>query len=160
MTIFFPYNIVHYETVDTTCPECGYSAHQSDLLKKAKLALVATTQYVRAATELRLLRKTQDLFARFPNSRHPYVVDKLNLKVGSEPDPEIEAELEQDPELRNFLNPDHGFYLPARLKVCEKTEQKTPPPESSREDIACPQCSHFRILPEDFYYMVGMRRPE
>ncbi len=126
MTIFFPYNIVHYDSVETTCPECGYSATECDFSEDAKLALVATTEYVRATTELRLLRRTRDLFERFPDSHHPYVIAKMHLKIDPEPDPAFDAELDQDSELRKFLHPDRGFYLPARLKVCEKTEQKEP----------------------------------
>jgi len=157
MTIFRSYNIVYYDTLETLCPDCGYCGTECDLSKAAKLALVATTEYTHAKTELRLLRESRDLFAQFPDSRHPFVVSKLGLDISPEPDPAFEAALSQ--ELREFLNPDHGFILLARLKRCEKKEQHSPPTEASVPDIACPRCSHFRILPENFYLMVGVRRP-
>jgi len=157
MTIHNPHNIVYYETVETECPECGFKGTNRELRKKGKLALLETTQYFMAVTELRLLRRTRDLFNRHPTSRHAYVVEKLNLKVDSEPDPELEEELADDHELQEYL--ESGFNLPARLSACEKREPKGPPRAADRDDIACPDCSHFLILPEQFYDMIGVQLP-
>ena len=157
MTLFIPYCIVSYDTVERLCPECGYKDSVDDLPKNAKLALVDTTHFVMAQTELRLLRKTKALFARFPDSRHPVVVGKMHMDVEPQADPGFDAELKADPELNRFLDPDHGFYLPARLRVCERAAESEPPERSQRADIACPECGHFLILPEQFFRMVGLR---
>ena len=157
MTLFMPYNIVTYDTVERLCPKCGYTDSVDNLSKDAKLALVDTTHFVMAQTELRLLRQTKSLFDRFPDSRHPVIVSKMHMDVAPKDDPEFDAELAANPELKRFLDPNHGFYLPARLRVCEKTEETSPPQTSQRSDIACPECSHFLILPEQFFMMVGLR---
>lgn len=158
MTVFDSDNIIHYERIETECPQCGYSRPRDDLCETGKLALIETTEYVRSITELRLLRRTRDLFERHPHSKHPIIVHQMLLKIVPEPDPALDEELDRDQELKKFLN-GFSFYLPARLASCEKTEPKEPPAVSDRDDIACPECSHFLILPEQFFFRVGLQVP-
>lgn len=153
--IFNPHNIVDYDEVEWVCPHCGFADVASDLASEAKFALVDTTEFKRASTELCLLRKTKDLFDRYPDSLHPCVVDKLHLKTDPQADDEFQRELDEDPELKEFLQPYRGFLLPARLKYCEKKERTKPPENAQRADIACPKCSHYMILAERFYMMIG-----
>ncbi|HEY4259099.1 MAG TPA: hypothetical protein VGM98_03015, partial [Schlesneria sp.] len=153
--IFSTYEIVDDDEVERVCPQCGYADIVADLCDEARFALVDTTEFAAAVIELRLLRKTRALFDRFPNSRHPCVVDKLHLKNEPQPDDQLQRELDADPELKEFLQPCYGFYLPARLKFCE--ERTKLPEGAGRADIACPKCSHYLVLPKQFYWGIGSR---
>jgi len=156
MTIHNPYqDIVYCKQVETICPSCGYLETRTDLSEIAKRAIVTATQYSQKKTELHLLRRVKVLFELFPDSRHPYIVAKMNLERNAEsaPDPTFEAML--DDELRAILGPDRQFYLPVRLAWLEESTPESPPFVTSHKEIGCPNCSHFLILPERFYMMIG-----
>lgn len=156
MTILRPGGcITEYKEIPTICPHCGYTETSTALSNDTKRAFVNATRYHRAITELRLLRKTKVLFDRFPDSRHRVVVDKMHLKDSPCEDAELDAELDADPDLRHFLRPEHGFYLPARLALIEGQLPEIASFETESPDLACPKCSQYRVLPESCYYQSG-----
>ena len=157
MPIFRPELIVNYTDVPVECPHCGYTDSSATRTKTSKLALVTTTRYHRTVTELALLHRTKQLFDRFPDSRHSAIVDKLHLKDAPCDDAAFDAALDADPDLRDFLQPRHGFYLPARLAYASE-QAATIPPEITRKEIQCPDCSKYLVLPEDFFIMIGLSR--
>jgi len=70
--------------------------------------------------ELDLLQRTERLFARFPNSLHPLIVQHLHLEVAPAGDDEaFEQALKEDAELHEFLK--MSFWLPRRLEFIRES---------------------------------------
>ena len=125
--IFNPHKVFSkIRPLPVACTECN-SHFQLEQPTDDQLDMLINASYlVSLRRELVLLQRTQELFDKFPDSRHPVKVAKSVLRTkesgfaepASKPDQAFEEALQSDQELMHFLRPPTGsssFYLPARL---------------------------------------------
>ena len=157
MSIFTPeFGIQYYDDIPVVCDSCGRTDTLHNLSQPTKEALIEATSFHTLTVERELLDRTSALAARFPATSHPWIASRLpgkKRKSNPEVDSEVEAELEYDKELREFLE-NCGFGLARRSEWIDKRLSELRA-SRSRTDIPCSQCNGFMYLPDDFYMQVG-----
>ncbi len=100
--------------------------------------------------ELDLVQRTESLFNRFPDSKHPTKMHRLDIKAETAPDPEFDAALAEDPELAEFLSKSM-FLLPGRMELLRGSIGESAPSVDVTL-ITCKGCgSGVLLLDEQFY---------
>jgi hypothetical protein len=109
--------------VPVFCDGCGMTSELPRATDRMRDALIHMGYYREFFHELELLERTELLFARFPESRHPLVAEHLHIRpseVATSADEEFERALGVDAELHEFLGR-CGFLLPARLQFVRES---------------------------------------
>lgn len=141
------------ESIPIICDYCGKESTLEQPPRQICDALVNASYIYDFQQELTLLKRTQALFNRFPDSCHYKKLGKEYLdseRPKSQPDLEFEKALNEDTELKSFLGT-HGFWLPARLKGVQASLSRWQE-ELDREAIRCALCNkgHSRVEPDFF----------
>ena len=139
-------------SIPILCDHCGQENTLLDPTDQVCDALVSASYIHEFQQELALLKRTQALFDRFPDSRHHSKLAKeyLAQRPKAQPDPEFEKDLSEDTDLKAFLRTT-GFWLPARLNGVQESLiqwQK----ELDHHSIQCSSChkGHYRVEPGFF----------
>ncbi|BCM88989.1 hypothetical protein IAD21_00831 [Abditibacteriota bacterium] len=142
-----------FDFLPLSCDQCGFQTTiplpDGEVLDELyDISCLRESQH-----ELVVLQRAQALFDRFPDSRHSQKMCKEFLGKDEcptvEADPEFDAALNADPELKAFLG-GRLFWLPARLKAVTESIERQGQPDSHL--IGCTNCQngHFGIEPKFF----------
>jgi len=119
------------ENVPVSCSTCGVQTELHSPDEAVRHALHDASYIQSFKKEIVLLQRTQALFDRFPESRHPIKVNHEHVEKAErtqvQADTDFDRALADDAELRHFLMRS-SFLLPARLagvsKACDEWQQR------------------------------------
>ena len=134
--------LLELESIPISCYSCGAKIELHSPTETMLHALHDASYIQSFKKEITLLQRTQALFERFPNSRHPTKINHEYLKAERSQvlaDIEFDRALTDDPELSQFLK--SGFWLPARLngvsKACIEWQERL-----DDSEIRCVACKN------------------
>ncbi|QDU35842.1 hypothetical protein Mal4_01240 [Maioricimonas rarisocia] len=160
MTLFMPdADDIGDSDVPVECPQCGLSQRRVGLTQPEKQFLIDSTLYHRLCAEYRLLLRINEILTDFPGTRHPLLADKVassGARAGD--DGAVDAILDRDPELREFLQRSHFRFDRRFAWVDEYLEHHRE--VIARALVRCPECEQqSMVLDEAFYARIGFRTP-
>ena len=164
------------KTFPVYCPTCGYSATIDPPSEAGVCAIVERSEEINWNYEREMLLRLDALVRRFPDSLHRDKVRVTTHKAGPNgqyyqvldsrpiesqpiirrhiaPDPEFDAALDRDPELRKWLK--HcSFLLYRRLSMFQAEADYSK--RYGIEELRCPRChDDFIAITREFFETIG-----
>jgi hypothetical protein len=156
MSIFQPFVEKMTDPVPVVCPTCKFTMECRDLSVKEKQLLIDLTHYHEVFEEYRHLQTLESLLARYPGTRHPLVVSKLQkIRHGFDHAVAVEAIIQETPGFQEFLK-NSSFWFEGRMSFVRSRIQEEQQLVFDAT-ITCPHCpQQYCILPWEYWMRIGL----
>ena len=156
MSFFTPYNgVLQFDELEVECDQCGHLEKIPRPGKDASFRLLEGSVLRQLTRELEMLDRTACLFDAHPRSNHSQILRKEYRAPVDQPElgNEVDAALDADPELKEFLCNGGFSYHPRREYVVERIAELSK--DSAKHTTLCSVCGYAVSVTRQCYLDCG-----